>query len=237
MASAAVMGGISMGSSILGGLFGAKGAANNAEATKLGIQGQMLQTMGQAFGFRTQAQQYDYQANMNKYQAAVAEVNKTIAESNARDAFAVGEVKAKESGMATQLQLGEITAAQGASGLSVAGGSAQRVRSSMVDVGYYNQQTIRSSAAKAAYGFEVEAMQHTAQADMYRYTATMNEDQSKNALTAAGMTEQALPLEQKAMSIADSSATTGIMSSLVGAAGSVAGKWIQGSNMGMWGNA
>lgn len=235
MADPATMGGISIGSSVLGGIFGAKGAANNAEAQKLGIQGQMLQTMGQAFGFEVQAQQYEYAANIAKYQAGVAEINRDIAKGNATYSRDAGEVEAQQAGMKSRADLGEMTAAQGASGLDVNVGSAGRVRESMIELGSYNQALIRSSAAKKAYGYEVEATQDQAQADIYRYTGKMNEDQAANALTAADMTRKALPLQQQAMGLAEESGTIGILGSLVGASGSVANKWLKGSEMKMWG--
>jgi hypothetical protein len=235
MADPATMGMISMGSSVAGGLLGVKGATTNAEAQRLGIQGRMMETMAQAFGFKTQAQQYGYQSNINKYQAAVAEQNKIISKANASYARDVGEVEAQQSGMKSRRDLGEMIASQGASGLDVNKGTGTKVRESMIDIGYYNQALIRSSAAKKAYGYEVEATEHEAQADVYRYTAQMNEDQAKNALMAADYTMQALPLQQRAMSLADTTESLGIMGSLVSATGSVASKWIQGKNMGMWG--
>lgn len=218
---------ISLGSSVVGGLFGAKSASNNAEAQKLNIKGQMLQTMGQAFSMDVQAQQYEYASNIAKYQAGVARINRDIAKQNASYSRDVGEVEAQQSGMKARADRGEMLATQGASGLSVAGGSATRVRESMVDIGQYNQALIRSSAARKAYGYEVEATQNEAQAGIYDYTATMNEDQAANAKTAAGIVRQALPLEQQAMDLASSTGTTNMLGSLVGAAGSVADKWLK----------
>ncbi len=228
------MGLLSIGSTVAGGLTQMKGAAVNAEAQKLGIQGQMLQTMGQAFGFKTQAQQYEYASNIAKYQAAVSLVNRDIAKQNAAYARDVGEVEAQQAGMKSRAEVGEMTAAQGASGLDVGKGSAVRVRESMIDLGYYNQTLVRSSAAKKAYGYEVEAVQHEAQSDVYRYTAQMNEDQRKNALIAADYTMQALPMQQRAMGLADTAASITQTGSLVSTVGSVADKWLKGQPMGMW---
>jgi hypothetical protein len=219
------LGAVSIGSTIFGGATQVKGHQVNAEAQKLGIQGQMLQTMGQAFGFQTQAQQYEYTANIHKYQAAIAKVNKEIARQNAAYARDVGEVEAQISGMKTKAEVGEMAAAQGASGLDVNKGSAVKVRESMIELGYYNQALIRSSAAKKAYGYDVEVVQHEAQADVYRYTAMMNEDQAKNALAASEFTMQALPMQQKAMGLVSKAETLGVTSSLVSTVGSVANKW------------
>jgi hypothetical protein len=233
MVSAGVMAGVSLASTVMGGVTGIAKAHTNAEATKLGIRGQMLQTMGQAFGFEAQAQQSQYQANINKYQAGVARVNEEIAKGNARYALDVGEVEAQQSGMKTAAELGEMIAAQGASGIAVHSGSSTAVRESMLDIGEYSQKIIRASAAKKAYGYEVEAMQYGAQADVYRYTAEMNEAQSENAMTAADITRKALPLQEEAMGLADRARNINILGSLVGTGGTVASRWSEGTYKGL----
>jgi hypothetical protein len=233
MVDPVTMGAVSLGSTILGGVSKMAGASTNAEAQRLGIQGQMLQTIGQAFGFRAQAQQSQYTANINKYQAGVADVNKEIAKANATYSRDVGEVEAQQAGMKAHADLGEMIATQGASGLSVSGGSSTRVRESMIEIGSYTQDVIRSSAAKKAYGYEVEALQYGAQADVYRYTAEQNEAQAKNALTAADITSSSMGLQQQAMANVGKAEGINIMGSLVGTAGSVASKWSEGSYSGL----
>lgn len=222
-----------MGASALGGVFGAMGAATNTAAQKLGIQNNMLQTMAQAFGFQVQAQQATYQSNIANYQAAVADMNQKIATSNANYSRDVGEVEAQQSGMKSRYDLGVMTANQASSGVSVSGGSATRVRESMIDIGYHDQATIRASAAMTAYGYDVEAVQYGAQADVQRYTATMYGAQAAAATEGATITQEALPMEQQAMKLADTSGGINIMSSLVGGAGSVASKWTSAYNQGI----
>lgn len=222
-----------MGATVVGSGLKAAGAATNAAAQQLGIQQQILQTVGQAFGFQVQAQQYGYQANIATYQAAVADMNKQIATSNANYARDVGEVEAQQSGMKSRYDLGVMEANQASSGVSVSGGSATRVRQSMIDIGYHDQATIRASAAMTAYGYDVEAVQYGAQADVQRYTATMNQAQAANAIQAAGITMKALPLEQQAGGLVSTSEGINIASSLVGGAGSVASQWVSASNAGV----
>jgi hypothetical protein len=233
MVSAGVMGAVSLGSTLLGGVSKMAGAATNAEAQRIGIQGQMLQTMAQAFGFKAQAQQSKYQSNISKYQAGVADVNKEIAKANANYSRDVGEVEAQQAGMKAHAELGEMIAQQGASGLKVDSGSSTKVRESMVEIGQYTQSVIRSSAAKKAYGYEVEAMQYGAQADVYRYTAEQHDAQAENAMTAAGITEQSYGLQDKAMANVGKAEGINIMGSLVGTAGSVATKWSEGGYTGL----
>jgi len=226
---------IGLGASAVGGISKIAGAGVNASAQKLGIQGQMLQVMGQAFQHRVGAQQYQYQANISKYQAAVSLLNRDISKQNAAYARDVGEVKAQMVGMKHRAEQGEMIATQGSSGLSVAGGSATRVREGMIDIGYYDQMQTRASAAKTAYGYEIEATMHAAQADVYKYTAEMQEDQVKNELTAADMTESSMGILKQASSLADTSAGINIMGSIAGTAGSVADKWMAGKGLAMFG--
>jgi hypothetical protein len=227
------MGAVSMGASIGKGFLDIGKAGVSSEAQKLSIQGQMMKTMADAFGMEVQAEQYTYEANKNKYQAAVADMNEEIAEGNSKYSLQVGEVEAQQAGLKAKSELGEMTASQGASGLDVNVGSAVKVRSSMIEVGDYTQSIIRSSAAKKAYGYDIEAMQYGAQADVYRYTAEQNEAQAAESLKGAAFARKGLGLQQQAMGLADTAAGINIMGSIVGTAGSVADKWTSGSMTGL----
>lgn len=230
-----VMGAIGLGSSVAKtGLDIAK-AGVSADQQRLQIQGQMMKTMADAFGMEVQAEQYTYEANKNKYQAAIADINEEIAKGNAQYSREVGEVDAQQSAMKSRQELGEMTAAQGASGINVNTGSSVKVRESMIEIGSYQQDIIRASAAKKAFGYDVEAMQDHAQADIYRYTATMNEAQAAESLKGAAFAREGLKLQQQAMGNVDKAQGLNIMGSLVGGAGSVADKWQSGSLTGLTG--
>lgn len=142
-----------------------------------------------------------------KYQAGIAQMNTQIAKQNADYSRSVGEVEAQQSGMKTRFQEGAIKVAQGASGLDVNKGSAVAVQDSQHQIGLEDQAIIRSNAAKKAYGFEVEAAQETAKGQL----ALMSGDSAKTAgyISAAG--------------------------SLLGTAGSVAGKWLTAKQTGQLG--
>ena len=233
MVSAGVMGAISLGSSLIGGATKAMGASVNADAQKIGIQGSMLQTMAQAFGFQAQAQQSTYEANKSKYLAGVSEINKEIAKANAQYTKDMTEEEISDAAMKMHADMGEMIATQGASGISVNSGSSTRVRESMVEIGQHTQNVMRASGAKKAYGYEVEAVQYGAQADIYRYTAQQHEALAENAVTASNMTKSSLGLQQQAMANVDTAKNINIMGSLVGTAGSVANKWTEGSYTGL----
>jgi uncharacterized protein YlxW (UPF0749 family) len=219
---------VGMGASVMSGITGAAGAATNEQAQKMNIQGQLMSAMGQAFQMDVQARQYDYSAEIAKYQAAVADINKKIAKQNAEYSRDVGEVEAQQVGMKHRAELSEMTAAQGASGLDVNVGSATKVRESMIELGYQDEMQTRASAAKKAYGYEVEATMDEAQADVYRYTASINEDQARIARVSAASTRStATAMAGSATKLAESAGTIGVIGSLVGATGSVANKWMQ----------
>lgn len=146
-------------------------------------------------------------SKMFNYKAGVAQVNKQIAEQNADYAVRVGETKAQRSGMETRGRLGKIRSIQGASGLDVNKGSAQRVRDSAGDLGRYDASVIRSDAAKRAYGYDVEALGYESQSNL----DVMSGDQASKA------------------------GKIGAISSILGGVSSVSSKWLQGSQSGIWG--
>jgi hypothetical protein len=146
---------------------------------------------------------------MYGYQAGVAELNSQIAQQNANYASQEGELQAAKYGIGARQQAGHIVAAQASSGLDVGSGSAKQVQESQHTVSTLDQNTIRMNAAKTAYNYETQAVQYGAQAKM--------------DLLAKQNVEAATPLN--------------VASSLVGGAGSVASKWLQGSQMGLWSGA
>lgn len=126
--------GVSAAATVGGGILGAQGAKEKAQA----------------------------ESSMYNYQAGVAKVNAQIAEQDANYAEASGQVEAEQSGMKTAVEVGKTRAAFGAS--NVAGGSHDQVLSSEREIGAENQGIIQANAAKRAYGFEVGAAEDVAQA-------------------------------------------------------------------------
>lgn len=224
---------ISMGMSVLGGVFGAMGAQTKAAGEQLNITGQMIGTMGKAFQFDVESQNYKWKSGVETYQAQVARNNKTIAMQNAQYERDVGEFSAQQLGMKQQWERGQMAAQQAASGLSVSGTSAERVRAGMIEVGQNEQAVTRANAAHVAYGYEVQATQFEAEAAIHSSTAEQDLIQAGNATTAANLTRLALPLQQSAKDLAGTAGTIGVLSSLTGAAGSVADKWMKSSFQGM----
>ena len=151
--------------------------------------------------FQGQATSQSYQ-----YQAQIAQINAQVAKQNAAYAQETGEVEAQQSGMQTRAQIGQTKAIQGASGLDVNTGSGAAVRGSEAEIGVENQNITRANAAKAAYGYEVNAAQFTNQ-------ASLDVASGANAKTAGNI---------------------GAFSSILGGVGSVASKWSQASSQGIF---
>ncbi len=110
-------------------------------------------------------------------QSQIARNNAQIQQENANYAGQVGEIKAESQGLKTRGQLGQVKANQAASGVDVNSGSAADVRSSISQIGMQDAMTIKSNAARQAYGNQLEAQQDTTQSKLYKA-------QAKNAKTS-----------------------------------------------------
>ncbi len=145
-------------------------------------------------------------SQMYSYQAQVANINSQIDTQNADYARQVGEQQANLYGMKAGQQQGQIRASQGASGLDVNSGSNADVQASQKEITQIDLGQIRQNAAKTAYDFDVQSQNDKNQAGLYTAAST-------NAQTAGNIN---------------------VLGSIIGSAGSVASKWLQGSSMGLW---
>jgi hypothetical protein len=104
------------------------------------------------------------------YNAQVARQNATIATQNANMAGAVGNEQAGIQGLKNKAAVGGILASQGANNVDVNSGSAVDVRAGQQEAGQLSALTIRSNAARQAYGYQVGAASSTGQAaqDVYQ---------------------------------------------------------------------
>lgn len=142
----------------------------------------------------------------NNYQAGIAEINSKIATQNADYARNQGEIQATQYGIKSAQRQGAIRAGQGASGVDVNTGTAVDVRASQKKVSDMDLAQIRTNAAKTAYDFDAQAVGFDNQATLYRMAGA-------NAVTAANYQATA---------------------SILGTVSSVASKWSQGSQVGMF---
>lgn len=139
------------------------------------------------------------QSNMYKYQAGVAQVNATLANQDATYAESAGGVEEVNAGLKGRQQFGATRAGIAAGNVSTTTGSGANVLKSETEITQQNEATIASNTAKRAYGFQVKAAEDTAQGTAYDAAAS-------NSETAGDI---------------------GAISSVIGAAGSVASKWSQ----------
>lgn len=110
-------------------------------------------------------------AGMYRYQAGVSEANRRIQLENADYARKAGEKEALRYGMAARHRMGEITVAQGASGVDIERGSHARTREGQQLVTAMDLEQIRENAGRRAYGHEVAAFSEGEQARMYEMSA------------------------------------------------------------------
>lgn len=131
------------------------------------------------------------------YRAGVARNNAIIGEQNAKYATQTGEVRADVSKMRTTGATGAERAAYSASGIDTSSGTPLKVQENTAELGSLDTLTIRNNAARAAYGYRVAGLGYTAEAGLAGRSAGYSRD--------AG--------------------NLGVMGSLIGGAGSLAGKW------------
>lgn len=97
------------------------------------------------------------QSKSAEYNAEIATQNQQIATQNATQAAQAGEQQAGVASQKTRAEVGAIKTAQAGSGTSVDSGSNVDVQSSAAALGELNAITIRSNAAKEAYGYQTQS--------------------------------------------------------------------------------
>jgi hypothetical protein len=134
-----------------------------------------------------------------EFEGAVAHRNSIIKTQDADYARGVGEVMAWKEGMESRFKQGTAKVAQAASGTDVNFGSNVAVRQSIASIGKWNQDTVRANAAKAAYGYDVEAANFLAQEQLDQMSAA-------NARTAGELGAKGAEYEKEAARLAEGGA-------------------------------
>jgi hypothetical protein len=107
----------------------------------------------------------------DKYNAQIAANNAIIATQSANYAGAAGTAQAEQVGLQSRTKLGSIVANEGASGVDINSKSNLQVQSSARELGELNAITIRSNAARTAYGYQVQGANDTAQSNLDTFSA------------------------------------------------------------------
>lgn len=118
-------------------------------------------------------------ANADIFNANVAAQNAAIATQKQNWAGELGDQNASISQMKTAAKVGSIKANQGASGVTIGEGSNADVVDSAREVGMLDAMTIRSNAAREAYGYSTQAYSDKAQEALDRYAAKNAVESSK----------------------------------------------------------
>jgi len=116
-----------------------------------------------AYGQEVQAQS---QSQAAAYNAAVMQNNATIATQNATLVGQEGAANTAIQQQKTRAEVGSTLASQAANGIDINSGSAVDVRSTAAETGQLNAISIRSNAARQAYGYQTQATSDTAQSKL-----------------------------------------------------------------------
>lgn len=109
-------------------------------------------------------------AKAANYNATLAGFNSEQAIRNAAMENEVGSVKAGMKSMATRADFGSERAHAAGSGVGVNSGSSASVQASTAELGHLDAINIRSNAAKAAYGYEVQSTNFKNEAALDRFS-------------------------------------------------------------------
>lgn len=126
--------------------------------------GSALKGYGQYSEGRAAGEAYDYNAQL-------AEQNAAFADQRAAWSAEEGDQAASAAQMKARAVEGGVRANQGASGVDVNSGSSVDVQESVRQTGMLDALTVRSNAARQAYGYQVEAVNDRAQAALDRSAA------------------------------------------------------------------
>jgi len=112
------------------------------------------------------------QAGADRYQAQVAQNNATIARQNADYAMKAGEARTTAEALKGRQQMGRLKAGIAAGGVDVNTGSAVGVLEGQAEVNQLDAMTVRSNAAREAYGYQTQATTFDAQSQLYKSEAS-----------------------------------------------------------------
>lgn len=146
--------------------------------------------------------------SMYNYQAQVATLNAQIEKQNATYAVQQGEQQAQSYGLQAGQRFAQIKTSQASAGFDVNSGSDKAVQDSQRQVTNLDLTQIRSNANKTAYDYDTQAVG-------FQNQAALDTMAGANAMKAGEI---------------------GAFSSILGAAGSVSSQWLQGNQVGLYGN-
>lgn len=142
-------------------------------------------TLGSAvLGAAGQIQQGQAAAAASNYNAQVADMNAKLSERRARDAIERGQLDEQRKRQEVAQIQGQQRAAMAANGVDLSFGSPLNIIVDTATMGEIDALTIRSSAAREAYDFDVDAVNRRADANLSRMRA--KSEKTGGYLQAAG---------------------------------------------------
>ena len=150
---------------------GTFGTAAAAVGANLGAIGAITSIGAAGVGAVGAIEQGNATSAADNYNAKIAKANAQIATQSANYAGAAGTAQAEQAGLQSRSKLGAIVANEGASGVDINSGSNLQVQSSARELGELNAITIRSNAARTAYGYQVQGANDTAQSQLDTFAA------------------------------------------------------------------
>lgn len=157
--------------SAIGSALPALGAAGSQVPAWVGYASLGASALGGVTGAVGAYQQGQAEAGAARYNASMARQNAAIAEQNAAIAGQSGEQQAAMQEQKTRATVGAIKAGQAAAGVDVSTGSAVDVRSSAAELGELDALTVRSNAAREAFGYRQQAVGMKAESALDEYQA------------------------------------------------------------------
>lgn len=142
--------------------------------------GWVLTLAGAGFGALGDIEKGQATSKADRYQAQIANNNAFLAKQNAGWATQFGEIGATQSSMKTGAEIGAMKANAGAAGIDVNTGSTALARSAADELGNVNALTIKSNAAREAYGY-------TTQSTNYSTQAALDKQAARDAVAAGNM--------------------------------------------------
>lgn len=115
--------------------------------------------------------QGDAASKAASYNASIENMNAALSSQNTVIAEQAGQAQTGMQGQKTRATVGSIAASQAASGIEVGSGSALDVRFSARELGELDALTIRSNAAREAYGYRNQAVSHESQGTLSGFEA------------------------------------------------------------------
>lgn len=111
-------------------------------------------------------------------QQSIADSNAKISTLQAGQTIEAGDVEAQRLNLRTQAAVGATRARQGASGVAVNSGTNALVQNAEANAGAVDELTIRSNAARKAWGYQTQALQDTYQGKVASMTAKNQAEQT-----------------------------------------------------------